>query len=180
MRPNVIMMTSTVLYPIVLVGAAMMLFARLGGLPPMAWRVLYTVVSQNNLQNYYGLWPLTSEREMLLAQAFCWLMAWSAFILTVSIAARHAFSMMKDRSEYRHQAIQRQKVSVEKRAAIRRATQDLIDEIDTLPVPPSRKMREYRQPERRTESVGVGCDKSDPYTLHSRARAALSSQGVMN
>ena len=167
-RPNAAMMAGTVLYPMVLVGAAMLLFARLDGLPPMAWRVLYSIVSQGNPQNYYGLWPLTVEREMLLAQALCWLIAWGAFVLTVSIAVRYAYHTMKDKSDYQHQMalkhaqnqrqhvvqrVQRQRTRIEEPVARERVTDDLIEEYDTVPVPRSRTMREYRQPVGHTESI---------------------------
>ena len=167
LQPDAAMMVSTLLYPVVLVSAAMMLFARLDGLPPMAWRVLYNIVTQGNPQNYYGLWPLTDGLDMLLVQALCWLVAWSAFVLTVCIAVRHAYHTLKERSEHQYRMAQnheqrqkehmerRQRAKIEPPVMSERVTDDLIEEYDTLPVPRSQSMRTYRQASEEWHRVGA-------------------------
>ncbi|HCI79909.1 MAG TPA: hypothetical protein DHW02_09470, partial [Ktedonobacter sp.] len=169
LRADAAMMVSTVLYPVVLVSAAILLFARLDGLPPIAWRVLSSIVSQGSPQDYYGLWPLTAELDMLLIQVLCWFVAWSAFVLTVCIAVRHAYHTLKEQSEHRHRVAQkhmqeqeqresmpqRQRVRVEKPVIHERVTDDFIEEYDTLPVPRSRTMRAYRQASEEWHRVGA-------------------------
>jgi drug/metabolite transporter (DMT)-like permease len=85
-------------YPFILLGASIVLFGWLGGLPPVAWRVLYSIMQQGSRQNNYGLWPLTPELNVVLLQSLCWLVAWSALLIATYVAIRYASSMAFERN----------------------------------------------------------------------------------